>query len=52
MAKKKSIHDQSVISKIVGEDVPHAHIWIYPNPETAGDKKDFEGNVEKIKENL
>ena len=52
LAQKKAFHAQSVLSKIVGEDVPHAHIWIYPNPETTGDKKDFGENLEKIKESL
>ncbi len=36
-------------SRIVGEEVPHAHIWLYPSPEkTTGDKNDFAGNAKKI----
>ena len=39
--------------KIVGEEIPHAHIWVFPNPETVnGEKTDFEGNKMKIIENL
>ena len=39
-----------VHSRIMGEEVPHAHIWIYPAPAKAhGNKNDFEGNAEKIR---
>ena len=42
-----------VHSRIMGEEVPHAHIWIYPAPAKAhGDKNDLEGNAKKIKEAL
>ncbi len=33
-----------ILSKIVGDEVEHAHIWIYPNSNAVGDKKDFERN--------
>ncbi len=37
-------------SRVIGEEVPHAHIWIYPAPSKAqGDKNDFRGNAEKIR---
>jgi histidine triad (HIT) family protein len=49
LAQKKAFGTDFVLSKIVGEEVPHAHIWIYPDKEIAGDKKDFAGNAEKIK---
>lgn len=40
-------------SRIVGEEVPHAHIWLYPSPEkTKGDKADFAGNAKKITDAL
>lgn len=43
----------AVLMKVVGEEVPHAHTWLFPYPEEAkGDKKDFEGNAEKIRERL
>ena len=36
-------------SKVVGEDVPHAHVWLFPDPVLVrGDKSDFVGNAEKI----
>ena len=37
-------------SRVIGEEVPHAHIWIYPAPSKAhGDKHDLKGNAEKIR---
>lgn len=52
-AQKKSFGQDSVLCKIVGEEVPHAHIWVYPNPEkTNFDKQDFIKNAELIKTNL
>ncbi|MEI6396505.1 MAG: HIT domain-containing protein [Candidatus Taylorbacteria bacterium] len=47
-AQKKAFNQEMILSKIVGEEVPHAHIWVYPNKETKGDKEDFEGNKKKI----
>ena len=42
-----------VWSKIMGDEVPHAHVWIFPSPhEALGDKKDFARNAEKIKARL
>ncbi|MFA6445938.1 MAG: HIT domain-containing protein [Candidatus Paceibacterota bacterium] len=52
-ALQKSFGTDAIHSKIIGEEVEHAHVWIYPDPKTArGEKKDFEGNKEKIVENL
>ncbi len=52
LAEQKAFEQEMIQSKIVGEDVPHAHIWVYPNPETKGDKKDFETNKKKLVEAL
>ena len=52
LAQKKAFDTDFILSKIVGEDVPHAHIWIYPDNKVKGDKKDFAGNAEKIKKFL
>ena len=51
-AQQKAFDTEWILEKIVGEDVFHAHIWVYPNDKVAGDKKDFAGNAEKIKFNL
>lgn len=49
LAQKKAFNTDFVLSKIIGEDVPHAHIWIYPDEKVIADKKDFAGNAEKIR---
>ncbi|HEY0907824.1 MAG TPA: HIT domain-containing protein [Candidatus Paceibacterota bacterium] len=52
LAQKKAFGTDLVISKIMGEEVPHAHIWVYPDKDVAGDKTDFAGNAEKIRKAL
>lgn len=38
-------HIEMIRSQIFGDEVAHAHIWVWPN-DTLGDPKDFEGNTE------
>ncbi len=52
LAQRKAFNTDWILSKIVGDEVPHAHIWVFPNKEVEGDPKDFETNAEKIKNNL
>lgn len=52
LAQKKAFNTDFIISKIVGDEIPHAHIWVFPNDKVEGDKKDFEGNAEKIRNNI
>jgi histidine triad (HIT) family protein len=49
LAQKKAFGTDIVQSRIIGEEVPHAHIWVFPDPETKGDKMYFKGNAEKIR---
>lgn len=49
LAQQKAFGTDWILSKTVGDEVLHAHIWIYPNSNVSGDKKDFTGNTEKIK---
>jgi|SRR3989344_702057 len=51
-AQQKAFETDWIIEQIVGEDVSHAHIWVFPNDKINGDKKDFVGNAEKIRNNL
>ncbi|MCI0533268.1 HIT domain-containing protein [bacterium] len=52
-ALQKPFGTDEVWSKVMGDEVLHAHVWLFPNPNKAiGDKKDLAGNAEKIKENL
>lgn len=52
LAQQKAFNTQLIRSQIFGEEVPHAHIWVWPHDQTVGDKNDFEGNAEKIKSYL
>ncbi len=52
LAQRKAFNQEFILSKIVGDEVSHAHIWVFPSSETAGDKRDFDGNIEKIKKFL
>lgn len=53
LAQKKAFNTDFVVSKIMGEEVPHAHIWVYPDRHidggVKGDKDDLVGNAEKIR---
>lgn len=49
LAQQKAFNTEHIHSKIDGADVPHAHIWVFPDPKISGDKNDFEGNAEKIR---
>lgn len=51
-AQQKAFNTQSVWSRIQGDEVFHAHIWIFPNPEIEGEKMDFRSNAEKIRKQL
>ncbi len=50
LAQKKAFRADVVRSQIYGEEIPHAHIWVWP--EATGDEKDLAGNAEKIRKNL
>lgn len=52
LAQKKAFKTDFILSKIVGDEVPHAHIWVFPNKDVAGDKKDFAKNAERIRKEL
>lgn len=47
-AQRKAFGTDFILSKIVGEEVHHAHIWVFPDNKVKCDKKDFEGNKKKI----
>jgi histidine triad (HIT) family protein len=48
LAQEKAFNTDWILSKIVGDEVPHAHIWVFPNSNVKGDMNDFAGNKEKI----
>lgn len=51
-AQQKAFDTEWILSKIIGDEVPHAHIWVFPNDKVAGDRKDFKTNAEKIRKAL
>jgi len=52
LAQQKAFETDWILSKIIGDEVPHAHIWVFPNSKVTGNKKDFETNAEKIRNAL
>ncbi|MBI2087020.1 MAG: HIT domain-containing protein [Candidatus Zambryskibacteria bacterium] len=61
LAQQKAFNTDYILSRIIGEEIPHAHIWVWPhlsvgNPPSqsfgVASKNDFEENAEKIKKNL
>ena len=51
-AQQKAFSTDFVLSKVVGDEVPHAHIWVFPNNKIEGNPKAFEENAAKIRENM
>ena len=52
-AAQQAFDTPAIWSRIMGDEVEHAHIWIFPNPkEATGTKDDFKENAEKIKKFL
>lgn len=52
LAQKKAFDTDFVASKVVGEEVEHAHIWVFPGSTVAGNVMAFEENASKIREAL
>ena len=48
-AQQKAFNTDWILSKIVGDEVEHAHIWVYPNNKVSGNANNFAANAEKIK---
>ncbi|MDO8569943.1 MAG: HIT domain-containing protein [bacterium] len=49
-AQQKAFGTNFILSKIIGDEVEHAHIWVFPSPKISGDKKNFEKNAQKIRQ--
>lgn len=52
LAQRKAFGTQWILSKIVGDEVAHAHIWVYPSDEAQGEKSDIGGNADKLRQAL
>jgi histidine triad (HIT) family protein len=46
-AQREAFNTDWILSKIVGDEVSHAHIWVYPN--SSDDMNDLKANAEKIR---
>lgn len=51
-AQQKAFGTDWILSRIVGDEVPHAHIWVFPENGAKGDKNDLAGNAEKLRQEL
>lgn len=51
-ALKKAFDTDWVLSKVIGDEVPHAHIHVWPGIPKNGSETDFERIAEKIKKAL
>ena len=49
LAQQKAFNTDFILSKIIGDEVEHAHIWVFPDPKISGNSKDFADNAEKIR---
>lgn len=52
LAQRKAFGTDFILSRIVGDEVPHAHIWVFPNNKVIGDRNDFTLNAELIRKNI
>ena len=51
LAQKKAFDIELVQGKVYGEEIPHAHFWVFPDPaSTKDDKNDLTTNAQKIRE--
>jgi histidine triad (HIT) family protein len=51
-AQMKAFETDWILSKIIGDEVPHAHIWVFPSDKVKGDKNNLKENGLKIRMNL
>jgi histidine triad (HIT) family protein len=54
IAQRTAFNQEIIQGKIEGKDVPHAHFWVFPDPQPANIEniKNFKENGQKIRENL
>lgn len=51
-AQRKAFETDWILSRIIGDEVPHAHIWVFPNDKVKAKKEDLASNAEKIRSKL
>ncbi len=50
-AQQKAFETEWILQRSVGDEVPHAHVWVFPG-NARGAKDAFEENAEKIRQAL
>ncbi len=48
-AQQQAFGTDWVLSRIIGDEVPHAHIWVFPSDQAAGVRNDLPGNAAKLR---
>ena len=48
LAQQKVFDTEMILCRITGEDVEHAHIWVFPSNKGEGTKNDFETNAKLL----
>lgn len=51
-AQQQAFDEESIWARVMGDEVAHAHLWLFPNDRLTGDKKDFSGNAAKLRKFL
>jgi len=51
-AQIQAFASEAVWCTVIGDEVAHAHIWIYPHPSTKGERDDLPGNARKLRQVL
>ncbi|MBI2100198.1 MAG: HIT domain-containing protein [Candidatus Vogelbacteria bacterium] len=50
LAQRKAFGTEAIWSRVMGEEVHHAHIWVFPNPnEATGNRLDIKANAAKLR---
>ena len=55
LAERQAFNTDWILSRIVGDEIHHAHIWVFPGDsmgDSMGDKMDFTANAEKMQRAL
>ncbi len=47
-AQRQIFQTDWIMSKVIGDEVPHAHVWVFPG-KAKGDKSDLAGNGKKLR---
>ena len=54
LSQKEAFSQDIILGKIEGKDVPHAHFWVFPDPQSTSTEniKNFKENGQKIREKM